>query len=57
MNDIKEKLCQTGKRILTLSRNELYLSMRFLDMALSQLGYEMNLSTKTIGYRRTVHFV
>ncbi|MBB5263619.1 putative metal-dependent peptidase [Catenibacillus scindens] len=49
MNDIKEKLCQTGKRILTLSRNELYLSMRFLDMALSQLGYEMNLSTKTIG--------
>ena len=29
MNDIKEKLCQTGKRILTLSRNELYLSMRF----------------------------
>lgn len=49
MNEIKEKLEATGIRILQLSRNELYLSMRFLDMALSKLGYEMNLSTKTIG--------
>lgn len=49
MNDIKEKLKQTGIHILTLSRNELYVSMRFLDMALSKMNFEMNLSTKTIG--------
>lgn len=49
MNDIKEKLRQTGIHILSLSRNELYVSMRFLDIALSRLGFEMNLSTKTIG--------
>ncbi len=49
MNEIKEKLNQTGIRILELSRNELYLSLRFLEAALSMLRYEMNLSTKTIG--------
>ncbi len=49
MNDIKEKLRQTGIHILTLSRNELYVSMRFLDIALSKLRFEMNLSTRSIG--------
>lgn len=49
MNEIKEKLRQAGISILSLSRNELYVSMRFLDIALASLKYEMNLSTKTIG--------
>ncbi len=49
MNDIKEQLSRMGVRILNLSRNELYISMRFLDIALARLDYAMNLSTKTIG--------
>ncbi|MDO4530808.1 MAG: VWA-like domain-containing protein, partial [Bacillota bacterium] len=36
-------------KILSASRNELYLSMRFLDLALSGLKYEMNLSSMYIG--------
>lgn len=49
MNELKEKLRNTGLHILAISRNELYISMRFLDIALAQLKPEMNLSTKTIG--------
>ena len=49
MNHVRAQLEQTGKAILSHSRNELYVSMRFMDIALSMLGYEMNLSTKTIG--------
>ena len=46
MNHVRAQLEQTGKAILSHSRNELYVSMRFMDIALSMLGYEMNLSTK-----------
>ena len=49
MNDLKQQLINIGKTILQSSRNELYLSMRFLDIALSGLEYEMNLSTLYIG--------
>lgn len=49
MNDTKQKLIAIGKTILQYSRNELYLSMRFLDIALSALQYEMNLSTLYLG--------
>lgn len=49
MNNVKEKLDIVGKKILAYSRNEIYISMRFMDIALSMLSYEMNLSTKTIG--------
>lgn len=48
-NEVKEKLTQIGEHILTNSRNELYLSMRFLDIALNSLSYEMNLSTFFVG--------
>lgn len=48
-NQVKEKLKQLGNHILTASRNELYLSMRFLDTALSSLTYEMSLSTNFMG--------
>lgn len=49
MNDIREKLERVGKQILSASRNEIYMSMRYFDIALSALDYEMNLSTKSIG--------
>lgn len=45
MNDVKEKLTQIGTHILVNARNELYLAMRFLDIALNSLEYEFNLKT------------
>jgi predicted metal-dependent peptidase len=45
----RERLERLGRAILSASRNELYLSMRFLDIALSGLGYKMNLNTVTVG--------
>ena len=49
MNETHRKLIQLGTDILNASRNELYLSMRFLDLALSGLRYEMNLSSLYVG--------
>jgi len=49
LNDNHEKLNRIGNQILTASRNELYVSMRFLDIALSALTYEMNLSSLFVG--------
>ena len=49
MNETHQKLIQIGQKILGASRNELYLSMRFLDVALSMLPYEMNLSSLYVG--------
>lgn len=48
MNALHEELIRLGNRILSLSRSELYLSMRFLDLALSELSYRLDLKTKTI---------
>lgn len=48
MHENKERLTRIGNAILSASRDELYLSMRFFDLALSGLGYEMNLNTATI---------
>lgn len=48
-NEVKERMEKLGIRILNNARNELYLSMRFLDLALSQLEYEMNLQTFFVG--------
>jgi hypothetical protein len=45
----KDRMIHLGNKILTSSRNELYLSMRFLDIALNSLSYEIYLSTITIG--------
>ena len=36
-------------RILSNARNELYLNMHFLDVALSSLGFEADLSAGTVG--------
>ena len=49
LNETHRKLIEVGEKILKSSRNELYISMRFLDTALSGLSYEMNLSTLYTG--------
>lgn len=49
MNETHQRLIQIGNAILNASRNELYLSLRFLDIALSSLNYEMNLSSLYVG--------
>ncbi len=45
----RERLERLGCRILASSRNDLYVSMRFLDIALSGLSYRMNLNTVSVG--------
>ncbi|MCR4672655.1 MAG: VWA-like domain-containing protein [Lachnospiraceae bacterium] len=49
MNENKEKLQKIGEDILGISKNEIYVSMRFLDTALESLGSEMDLSMRTAG--------
>ena len=43
------ELEEIGYRILSEIRTELYLSMRFMGPALDALGYQMDLSTRTVG--------
>lgn len=43
------ELEQAGKHVLDAARTELYIDMRFFGGALSSLGYEMDLSTTTVG--------
>ncbi len=55
--ELSEKWDQIGKEILGTARNELYLNMRFLDLALGGLGYVMDTEARTAGtdgYR--IHF-
>ena len=40
MHENKEKLRKIGEDILGISKNEIYVSMRFLDAALDSLGNE-----------------
>ena len=49
MNQTRQKLNQIGCQILANSRNEIYLSMRFMGPALGSLGFRMDLSTRTVG--------
>ena len=49
MHENHEKLDRLGRTILSSARNEIYLNMRFLDIALSGLDYAMNLNTPTVG--------
>ena len=48
-NQTRIRLEETGKKILSASRTELYLSMRFLAVPLSSLDYCMDLSTTSVG--------
>ena len=47
--EISQKFDAIGKEILIVSRNELYLNMRFLDLSLSSLNYVMNVNTYGLG--------
>ena len=47
--DTGEKLEMIGRKILTVSRNELYLKMRFLDVALSSLAFVMDVGADGLG--------
>ncbi|XCP87169.1 VWA-like domain-containing protein [Roseburia hominis] len=44
-----DRLDAIGKQILALSRNELYLRMRFLDVALSSFAYVMDGTVSLVG--------
>lgn len=46
---VTEKLDMVSRQILMLSRNELYMKMRFLDVALSSFVFVMDESIETIG--------
>ncbi len=46
---LKQELEGAGMKVLSASRAELYIEMRFMAAALSSLGYEMDLSTTSLG--------
>ena len=46
---ISEQLESVGRQILVVARNELYMKMRFLDVALSSFFFIMDTGTETIG--------
>lgn len=46
--NLKTRLEKLGVSVLNASRSDLYLSMRFLDIALSALGYRMYLGIRTV---------
>ena len=46
---LSEKWDSIGKEILGTARNELYLNMRFLDLALCSLRYQMDTKAQTAG--------
>ena len=48
-HEVRKRLRQLGERILKNSSNELYLSMRFLDVPLSELNYELRMSSFYMG--------
>ena len=45
----RQDLETTGREVLAASRTELYIDMRFFGAALSSLGYELDLTTTTVG--------
>ena len=47
--NLNEKLNMVSRQILLVSRNELYLKMRFLDVALSSFAFVMDENIGTIG--------
>lgn len=47
--DTAVRLDDIGKRILSASRDELYLGMRFLDVALSSFAYQMDTTVSPFG--------
>ena len=47
-----ERLERIGQAILAAARDELYLGMRFLDVALSSFEYQMNTGNQSVRNRR-----
>ncbi len=47
--ETEKRAREMGDRILAASRTELYMGMRFLDLALSGLSFEMRAGTKPVG--------
>lgn len=47
--ELQSKLQHISEQILSASRNELYLHMRHLDLALSALSYQMSADTEFLG--------
>lgn len=47
--EVAERLDLLGKKILSASRDEIYLGMRFLDVALSSFAYQMDTSVEPFG--------
>lgn len=47
-DNLKTRLEKLGVTVLNASRSDLYLSMRFLDLALGALGYRMYLGIRTV---------
>ncbi len=49
MSTKRLELEAAGLKVLNASRTELYIAMRFMSAALGSLGYEMDLSTTSVG--------
>ena len=60
--NINERLSELGTKILATTRNELYIHMRFLDVALSSFAYVIDPSVNGVGtdgissYGASLHF-
>ena len=53
----RKDLEEIGKRILSETRTELYLALRFLGPALDAMGYQIDLRTRTVGTDgASIHF-
>lgn len=50
----KDRLENISRKILVMARNELYMKMRFLDVALSSLPFVLDTGGGRYGNRRTV---
>ena len=46
--NLNEKLNMVSRQILLVSRNELYLKMRFLDVALSSFAFVMDENIESV---------
>lgn len=49
LNLLAERFQELGSQILSTARDELYMGMRFLDVALSSFSYQMNLEVSPFG--------
>ena len=47
--NLNERLSELGTKILVTTRNELYIHMRFLDVALSSFAYVIDPSVNGVG--------